>query len=380
MKDPLQLATASSINSHGENISPEAGTTAAARTPTAADGSGGLASPRQVIRGESYLGQDPETGERALIVPTGRKGECRLIPLPEGSAPSKGAFTDWLNLTFPMAPFRSSLGELFQLIFTALGRQFAPAINRQRGLHGYDCSYALGETGAFFAHGGNADTGFISISGDACALISDWSHVVNLGRDKLKGRPTRWDGTRDEFLGSHSVDDALNLYRADLFGVGGRKPTMNMHGNWDTPDGRGRTIEIGLRKNGKMLRVYEKGMAFGLPFHPWVRWELELHNTGRVIPWDVLESPGQYLVGAFPKALAWMQNESRRIDTLQKQTQISYDVLTAYTSKQYGRHIDLMLKVEGSPEKVVEKLRRPGVPRRLRHPAIESPAELLKDV
>ena len=55
-----------------------------------------------------------------------------------------------------------------------------------------------------------------------------------------------------------------------------------------------------LRKteNGKLMRIYEKGKQLGDATSPWVRWELELHNKSRVIPFDVLTAPGQYVAGA----------------------------------------------------------------------------------
>jgi phage replication initiation protein len=114
-------------------------------------------------------------------------------------------------------------------------------------------------------------------------------------------------------------------------------------------------------------------MELGCPGHPWVRWELSLGNKGRVIPWEVLLEPGRYVVGAYPKALGWVQEEMSRIRTLQKQTQISYDAAVAQAKRQFGPTLNLVLQVEGSAEKAVELLRRDGVPRRVQHPAVENP-------
>ena len=93
---------------------------------------------------------------------------------------------------------------------------------------------------------------------------------------------------------------------------------MKQIGNWVNPDGSGRTIQIGKRASGKLIRIYEKGMQLGEPFHPWVRWELELHSNSHDIPWDVLIEPGRYVVGAYPNALAWVQSEMSRIVTIQR--------------------------------------------------------------
>ena len=50
--------------------------------------------------------------------------------------------------------------------------------------------------------------------------------------------------------------------------------------------------------------------------------------------------------------------------------QISYDYMTACTSISYGKHLNVMLEIEGSPEKVIQKLIRDGVPRRLDLPIV----------
>ena len=109
-----------------------------------------------------------------------------------------------------------------------------------------------------------------------------------------------------------------------------------------------------------------------------MRWEVSLGNTGRDIPWDVVLEPGRYAVGAYPDALSWAQKEATRIATLRKQTQINYDSLVKYASIQYGPLLRIMVQVEGSPEKVLEKLERQGTPKRLKHPAIDRPEEWLE--
>jgi phage replication initiation protein len=168
------------------------------------------------------------------------------------------------------------------------------------------------------------------------------------------------------------------LWETRNFGAGGNQPKVKQVGNWRTPDGSGRTIYIGQRKNGKCLRVYEKGMQLGAEWHPWVRWELSYGSRSRILPWEVLTQPGQYVVGAYPKALAWITDEASRIRTIQKQLQLGYDALTQHASRAFGPFISVMLKVEGSAEKVVEKLQREGVPKRLTHPFTEKPDEWLE--
>lgn len=183
--------------------------------------------------------------------------------------------------------------------------------------------------------------------------------------DILNARITRWDGAVDVFDGIPSVDDAVNFYQAELFNAGGNKPSCRQNGNWIEPDGSGRTFYVGRRKNGKMMRIYEKGKQLGDPNSSWVRWELELRNKDRVIPWNVILEPGKYVAAAYP-CTAWINDVQERIKTQKKTAKISYEHLIRYARQAYGSLIHVMLEVEGSPEKVIERLKRTGIPARLK--------------
>jgi phage replication initiation protein len=91
----------------------------------------------------------------------------------------------------------------------------------------------------------------------------------------------------------------------------------------------------------------------------------------RVIPWDVLLEPGKYVAGAYPKATGWIQEQMSRIRTIQNTAQISYEYMTSCTSISYGKHLNVMLEGEGSPEKVLKKLIRNGIPKRLDLPIVD---------
>lgn len=201
-------------------------------------------------------------------------------------------------------------------------------------------------------------------------MIPDWTALTKFLRDTLQGRITRWDGAVDDYEGGHTVDYAVQQYLEGKFTAGGNEPSCNQNGNWIKPDGKGRTFYVGKRENGKMLRVYEKGMQLGSAWHPWVRWEIEMHNVDRVIPWEVLLEPGKYVAGTYPNALGWIQEEMQRISTLQKTATLSYEHLAHYASVAYGKLINVMLQVEGSPEKVLKKLSRDGLPSRLDLPPL----------
>lgn len=345
-----------------------AGLTAAGhpqRGAAACDGSAAeAATPRLVIRGERYP-DTPCPGEKVEILAIG-KGRSKLVftPLPKDDGEPLAALTDYLNTTFPFAPTRENIVDLVRSFRLMLGEAFGSLEPRKGGLHGYKTSFDVGETGALFAFGGQRDTALVSLPGSACAQIADWPACRHLFDECLKGRITRWDGAVDVFGGFPSVDDAVASYKAGQFNAGGNKPSCSQQGNWIEPDGSGRTFYVGRRGNGKLLRVYEKGKQMGDPQSPWVRWELELHNRDRVIPWDVILEPGKFVAGSYP-CMAWVDKVQERIRTLKRGTRISYEHLSRYASLAYGPLINIMLAVEGSPEKVVERLKRPGVPSRL---------------
>jgi phage replication initiation protein len=208
------------------------------------------------------------------------------------------------------------------------------------------------------------------VPGGACHTVPDWPALICFLRDECKARITRWDGAVDDYEGKHSVDYAVELYKNGMLSSGGNRPSCDQRGNWIEPDGSGRTFYVGKRKNGKTLRVYEKGMQLGHQFHPWVRWELELHNVDRVVPWDALLNPGKYVAGAYPKALGWIQEEMSRVATVRKETTMSYTHLVECASQAYGALVNVMMAVEDSPEKVIERLRRNRIPRRLNFPVV----------
>jgi DNA relaxase NicK len=180
-------------------------------------------------------------------------------------------------------------------------------------------------------------TGLLSIPGGGCAFVRDWPRLVSFLRDDLGGPITRVDLAHDDYEGVRSVDKAVQMYQDGLFNAGGRKPKAKVAGSWIDPDGSARTFyDVGARENGKQLRVYEKGMQFGKAFDPWVRWEAELHNSDRVIPWEAVLESGRYFAGSYP-ALSWLSEDACRIRTFRKTDAISLDRLKRYARLGYYR-------------------------------------------
>jgi phage replication initiation protein len=209
----------------------------------------------------------------------------------------------------------------------------------------------------------------LSLPGEACAIVADWAALVAFLREGLAARITRWDGAVDDFHGVRTVDDAVRWYMADEFNAGGNRPSCRVDGNWLTADTQGRTFYVGKRSNGKLMRVYEKGKQLGDPLSPWVRFELELHNKDREIPFDVLLRPGPYVAGAFP-CMAWVTEEAFRIRTIQNHRRIAYDAAVHWARVAVGQLVNTMAQVEGDPAAVLGKLRRAGIPARLDLPDV----------
>ena len=329
--------------------------------------------PGAVIPGESFHEKEiPTGGERFQLVSRGGKGYMVAHPLPSDDSHPQGAITDFLNCTLPFPKPDLALSPFFAAL-TGIVPALANPRNRGRGLNGYEMSFDLGNHGAKFAVGGQRGTALLMLPGAACHTVPDWVALTEFLRDHHRARITRWDGAIDDYEGTHSIDWAVGMYMAGHFCNGGNKPSCSQRGNWIEPDGSGRTFYVGKRENGKLLRVYEKGMQLGSPDDPWVRWEIELHNVDRVIPWDVLTEPGRYLAGSFPKVLGWVQEPMSRIATLQNEAKLSYAHLVHYAATAYGPLLNVMMEVEPSAEAVVDRLRRDSVPRRLHLPIEPTP-------
>ncbi|MCP5273100.1 MAG: replication initiation factor domain-containing protein [Burkholderiaceae bacterium] len=272
-------------------------------------------------------------------------------------------------MTFPHVGGEEALKPWLVQLRSVIGDALGGLVDCKRGFLGFRHSLAFDHHGGKVAFGGQAGRALLSLPGEACATVPDWPAFAAWLRDELGARITRWDGAVDVFDGRPGLDDAVAWYRADGFTTGGNRPSCRQEGNWLTPDTRGRTLYVGRRKNGKLLRVYEKGKQLGQADSPWVRFELELHNRDRIVPFDVLLTPGPFVAGAYP-CLRWISSEAFRVRTLQEQRRISYESLVHWAQQAYGPLVNVMGQVEGDPSAVLDRLRRPGVPSRLDLPEV----------
>jgi phage replication initiation protein len=196
-------------------------------------------------------------------------------------------------------------------------------------------------------------------------MVRHWWVVRTWLEDQVVPKITRVDLAVDFLQGEYTVEHARDWLASGLFNCGGRNPRHSTPGDWLSPQPvHGRTLEIGRRENGKMLRVYEKGRQLGDPDSPWTRFEVEIRNNDRDIPLDVLSRPAEYFAGAYRALAPLVDAGSERVATHQKEGELSSRVMAAHARSQYGQFVHV-LRASLTAGEVLDVLSRPGVPRRL---------------
>jgi phage replication initiation protein len=289
-----------------------------------------------------------------------------------GNPPTTNVIVDWVSVSFPRSACGTSTGEFLKEVrrlFDGTVTQF----RERNGLHGYAFSCVSDVGGVIVAWGGNNDTVFLQIPGDACGRVECFASLRDFIEQRC-GHITRVDLAFDDFGGARGIDFAVDLYRAGAFAGarGGARSgctatSCSQAGNWLEPDGKGRTLYVGKLRNGKMLCVYEKGRQLGDATSPWVRWEVRLADRDRAIPLQCLTSPAEFARGAYP-ALEFIDGPSCRISTRRHAERISVAKLTHHARESYGPLLDVLRRSGASASECIERIRRDGVPARLSAP------------
>ena len=207
----------------------------------------------------------------------------------------------------------------------------------------------------------------LDLSGTACARVTDWQAVHDWVGQLWEYTITRVDLALDFLDGQYSVDDARRWLESGEFTAGeGRPPRHSTPGDWCSPEPfYGRTLEIGRRENGKMLRAYEKGLQLSPGSgDKWTRFEVELRNKDRDLPLDVLIRCDHYFAGAYVCLQQLIDAAPERIATHQKEGELSVERLVHHCREGYGKLIEV-LRVSIDANTLLEFLSRPGVPKRL---------------
>lgn len=296
---------------------------------------------------------------------------------------SKGtAIIDWLSFTWE----GWSDCQIDQMVRTWLREWLQEPLAGEsgNGLYGFENSVTFYSFGpeldevpvAILAWGGDRQRGrcYLSINGTGCSLVKDWGCVQRI-LETVKARITRADVAVDDLHGDLiRLDEMPTWYEGGKFNAGGRRPTYKVEGDWFTDLGAGRTFYVGRRQNGKYCRVYEKGKQLGNRESDWSRFEVELHNVDRIIPYDILTRPSEYFSGCYPVCESLVDVGAERIKTLREEHEISLERLKSYCRIAYGKLIHVLrFQERQEPEnelKLIDELCVEGLPRRLAKTAL----------
>lgn len=213
----------------------------------------------------------------------------------------------------------------------------------------------------------------LDLSGSACSRIFNWQGIQDFLYSSWECVITRIDLAVDCLEGEFTVDDAAAWLDAGLFTVGeGKPPRHSTPGDWRTKDADGnpapiygRTLEIGRRENGKMLRAYEKGLQL-MPGSgdKWNRFEVELRRKDRDIPLDILTRCDEFFVGAYKCLQQILPVAGERIKTHQKEGDLTVERMVSCAREAYGKLVNV-LRVHLESDELLSVISRPGIPRRL---------------
>lgn len=316
-----------------------------------------------------------ERGDHVLSPPSLTGGESFFSDSETRFEPG-AAKVDWCTVTWLPEPDEHVGAQVHDMLRLMLGevqgRDARPGRGYEQAVEFFICidetdiHVARADFGGSF-HKGRAR---FDLSGAGCSKVASWEVMQDWIRTMFDFKLTRVDLAVDCLQGEFDIDDAASWYRAGDFNAGGRNPRHSTIGDWlSQPSFYGRTLEIGRSANGKMLRCYEKGKQLGDPDSPWVRFEVELRNNDRVIPLETLTQCGRYFAGAYKCLERIMDSAASRIQTQQKEEEITMEKLVTSARSSYGKLVNHMGKSQ-SPKQIIEQIARPGIPKRLERSAL----------
>ncbi|WP_369326624.1 replication initiation factor domain-containing protein [Alcaligenes nematophilus] len=326
------------------------------------DGRGGLDAPPSTNRGGNE--KNAELGQQFTSVVLTEKGELKEVMVRKPSS-GQACFIDTLRFTFGEQTLLKTSGlelitdlDFIKEASFQLSRIFGFGITRdlQRMRDFYSNAWELGENYGYVAFGGlsQRNTMLVVLNGDGCLAAKDgWEHrLYEFLESSVVGTITRVDLAHDCFDGSYlTVDKASDWYDEGLFSLGYRPPEYETRGNWKNPNGKGRTLYVGLRRNGKLCRVYEKGKQLGDPTSDWTRIEVELRNTGRIVPNGVLLDPSAYFAGCYPCTGEIAKEITPvRIKVKTKKAKISVGACIENIKRSYGKAVKALRSIYGDEE------------------------------
>jgi DNA relaxase NicK len=275
---------------------------------------------------------------------------------------------DYLSVTFRMGDYQGNNLQIDKIekLLESL-RQFIPNLKsypNKYGLFGYRQSLGLtrGDAGAgLIGFDGNNDSCYISFSGQGCVGVDMWA--LRRFYESLPGcKITRIDLAHDDLEGSLSVHDYKKLFDCGAFASKGTSPKGRFMD--DMGSGDGCTLYVGKKVNGKEACIYEKGKQLGDKTSPWLRIEGRLTAVDRVIPFEAMTQPADFLAALYPP-FAFLSVNHKFVEIVVKGASIALELMLDYASVAYGKLFDFLINMGWSCDKIVARMRRPGVPGRL---------------
>ena len=238
-----------------------------------------------------------------------------------------------------------------------------------KGRDFYRDAYVLGEGFGYVCIGnaGKNDqqgTMLLELNGLGCINAkSGWEKRLYdfLAHVALRPSLTRVDLAHDDLDGVRvSPDWAESQWLAGGFTkCVGKNPNIERAGNWHQPNGSGRTLYIGSRKHSSLfVRCYEKGMEQGSPSSPWTRCEVEIKNSDRVIPLDILLRPSDYFIATYP-ALSFLSahRTPERISVKRQKAKIGVFAAKEIIKHQFGKYLRVLRDLhDGDSSKLLDEL------------------------
>jgi phage replication initiation protein len=314
---------------------------------------------------------------RAALPPSTNRGGKSLSPKKSKiiirSFPMR-AIVDWCTCTFQFCEedLKAFLGHLARVTGLQL------VMEERRGRPGYQNGMQIRALVNFemvnfavLAWGGDSQRGraMLDLSGACCGCISDWVGFQCFLESLDDSRLTRVDLAVDLFNGEFTVDDACEWRKEGLFNVGGRSPSSSLAGDW-LEEKEGRTLYIGKAKNGKGLRVYEKGKQLGDLLSQWVRFEVQFGNRDRVLPFAMLTESEKYFVAAYPALEKIVVCGGESIKTTQTTAAISITTILDALKRTYGKWIHVLASSGIDITDLVEGVTVTALPARVQSSAV----------
>jgi len=315
----------------------------------------------------------PKAKPSPSAVTLGETSEKTTTSQAPGPGP-QGAKVDWFTCTWKPEPDEHVVGTILGLL-RSIGIAAHADVGSGHFGYGYGARiYTLLDDGAHHQvalvdWGGDRMRGRarLDLSGSGCSRVTSFQPVQDWLGHQWEPTITRVDLAVDCLEGEYTVDHARDWLLSGEFTAGeGRPPRHSTPGDWlsEVPF-HGRTLEVGRRENGKMLRAYEKGLQLSPGSgDKWTRFEVELRRKDRDIPLDVLTRCDEYFVGAYVCLQRLLPVAGQRIATHQKEGELSLQQLLHWCRESYGKVVNVV-RAHADLDEVLDLISRPGTPKRL---------------